>query len=134
MASTKQQRAAARIRRERVLGPEAEVRRSTMQAPTLAPKRWARFIKSTVKKCSVMDGRGQRDCPIQFTWHDGKPALRYCKASGQDGRLIPVEDGIDAMHKAQEACAAWRQKGAAAFDSAPLERYQLGRVRPRRQR
>jgi len=67
-------------------------------------------------------------CPITWGWKKGKPVLRFCTAEKQEGRIIPVEDAVDAMEKAHKICDAWYKR------TGPLPEARPGNPRPYQER
>jgi hypothetical protein len=63
-------------------------------------------------------------CPITWGWKQGKPVLRFCSAHRQQGRIIPVDDAVDAMAKAQKICEEWYRR------TGPLPEARPGKPRP----
>jgi len=122
----------------------------------LDPERLTEKVSSTT--CQIFSppdkngkvGRAYKgSCPITWAWKEGKPVLRFCSGKGKPGRIIPVDDAVDAMDKAGKLCATWREKrGRVERDakglspefrivaqemSDSLTEYTLGRA-PRRRR
>jgi hypothetical protein len=53
-------------------------------------------------------------CPVQLTFIDGKPNLRFCNKPGEPGYLVPVSSPAEADRLAREACDKWPNKPKAA--------------------
>lgn len=51
-------------------------------------------------------------CPVQLTFVDGKPNLRFCIKPGTPGYLVPVKSPEHAEEIARRACADWPNKMA----------------------
>lgn len=49
-------------------------------------------------------------CPVQLTFIDGKPNLRFCIKPGEPGFLVPVATPEEADSLARKACASWPNK------------------------
>lgn len=95
-------------------------------------------------------------CPITWGWKKGKPVLRFCTAAKKEGRIIPVNDAIDALTKAHKICDEWYRRtgplpeagpgkprpyqerfqilAREMIHTEPLKQYALGRVRRRKRR
>jgi hypothetical protein len=49
-------------------------------------------------------------CPVQLTFIDGKPNLRFCVKPGEPGYLVPVRTPEEADALARKACENWPNK------------------------
>lgn len=50
------------------------------------------------------------DCPVELTFVEGRPALRFCFEPKTAGYVMPVEGPEQAQQLAREICGCWRAR------------------------
>lgn len=128
---------------------EDDPKRDNYCLPFLPPKTSEKTGKTTV-------GRSHTgSCPISWGWKGSKPVLRFCTGHRQPGRIIPVDDAIDALEKGRKICEEWYRRTGPLVkpkrgsrpinerfqilaremsEAEPLKQYALGRSKRRTRR